>query len=107
MYVFPFAGITTSIPIFSIIIRYNLLENEICGKGSLPSSHIASLYPNQTRDHSQTLVEFALDLEQNVNPNPNPEPNTYVVSVGVLLVSDLPVARDCPLLYGQRPLDPH
>jgi hypothetical protein len=33
VYVFPFAGVTTSIPIFSIIIRYNLLENEICGKG--------------------------------------------------------------------------
>lgn len=31
-YIFPLAVLVTSIPIYSIIIRYNLLENRICGK---------------------------------------------------------------------------
>uniref|UniRef100_A0A6B2L2W7 Amino acid transporter transmembrane domain-containing protein n=1 Tax=Arcella intermedia TaxID=1963864 RepID=A0A6B2L2W7_9EUKA len=32
VYLFPLAVIATSIPIYSIIVRYNLLENKICGK---------------------------------------------------------------------------
>eukprot|EP01123_Difflugia_compressa_P011689 TRINITY_DN4763_c0_g1_i1.p1 TRINITY_DN4763_c0_g1~~TRINITY_DN4763_c0_g1_i1.p1 ORF type:complete len:321 (-),score=42.02 TRINITY_DN4763_c0_g1_i1:62-943(-) len=32
VYVFPLAVVATSIPIYSIIVRYNLIENQICGK---------------------------------------------------------------------------
>lgn len=32
VYAFPFVAVTTSIPIFCIIVRYNLLENGVCGK---------------------------------------------------------------------------
>lgn len=32
VYAFPFAGITTSIPVFAIIIRYNLLESGLVGR---------------------------------------------------------------------------
>eukprot|EP01065_Artemidia_motanka_P041389 TRINITY_DN535_c10_g1_i1.p1 TRINITY_DN535_c10_g1~~TRINITY_DN535_c10_g1_i1.p1 ORF type:complete len:755 (+),score=254.31 TRINITY_DN535_c10_g1_i1:156-2267(+) len=31
-YLFPIIALVTSIPIFSIIVRYNLMENDICGK---------------------------------------------------------------------------
>jgi len=32
VYLFPISVVATSIPIYSIIVRYNLLENKICGK---------------------------------------------------------------------------
>lgn len=45
VYVYPFAGITTSIPIFSIIIRYNLLETEICSKRTLSFAYSSTSIP--------------------------------------------------------------
>jgi amino acid permease len=32
VYLFPIIAVASSIPVFSIIIRYNLMENGICGK---------------------------------------------------------------------------
>ena len=37
-YLFPPAALLTSIPVFSIIVRYNLMENQICG------SFVANLF---------------------------------------------------------------
>lgn len=32
VYIFPIVGFASSIPVYSIIVRYNLLENQICSK---------------------------------------------------------------------------
>jgi hypothetical protein len=42
-YLFPPAALLTSIPVFSVIIRYNLIENEICGK--IPANLFAVVFP--------------------------------------------------------------
>ena len=33
VYLFPLVALVSGIPIFSIIVRYNLMENKVCGKG--------------------------------------------------------------------------
>ncbi len=35
VYLFPLMVLATSIPVYSIIVRYNLLQNRVCSKGIL------------------------------------------------------------------------
>lgn len=38
VYLYPLVALLTGIPVFSIVIRYNLLENKLCSKGVCPAA---------------------------------------------------------------------
>lgn len=50
---FPIVALVSSIPIVSIIIRYNLLQNKICNKVRLRARALATCVP---RHHSSRLA---------------------------------------------------